>query len=124
MSSRSRDTGKDADLSGSCFGPSIRRRIVDEMLRSVRKNGSVNGEDHDNAEPPTDVWSVLIMDAFTTKIVSSVVRMSEILDDGITLVEDINKNREPFPRMNGIYFIEPKVAAVKQLISDFKVRLK
>ena len=88
------------------FGAVIRRRLVEEMLRSVRSS---------EAE-----WSVLIMDALTTKVMSSVVRMSEVLDDGVSLVEDISKNREPFPRMNGVYFVQPTPAAVKTLIADFR----
>ena len=92
------------------FGHVIRRRVVEEMFRSVRKS---------EAE-----WNVLVMDELTTKVVSSVVRMSEILDDGISLVEDIEKNREPFPSMNGIYFIQPRAAAVKTLIADFKSERK
>jgi syntaxin-binding protein 1 len=47
----------------------VRERILGEMLGSV--NDQTGGG-----------WKVLVMDAFTTKITSAAVRMSDILDAG------------------------------------------
>jgi hypothetical protein len=47
----------------------VRERVLGEMLGSV--NDSTGGG-----------WKVLVMDAFTTKITSAAVRMSDILDAG------------------------------------------
>ena len=39
----------------------------------------------------------------------------------ITVVENINKRREPFPLMSGIYFLGPSQNSVAKLIDDFSL---
>eukprot|EP00891_Asterochloris_glomerata_P007891 jgi/Astpho2/7891/gw1.00118.18.1_t len=67
-------------------------------------------------------WSVLILDPFTTKIMSNACRISEILDYGISLVEDIRKKREAMSSQAGIYFITPTDAAVQRMLEDWDTR--
>lgn len=66
-------------------------------------------------------WSVLVLDAVTTKVLSSVCKISDIMDFGVSLVEDITKRREPLPQLVGIYFIAPTDDNIKQLTRDFSL---
>ncbi|CAH8391570.1 unnamed protein product [Eruca vesicaria subsp. sativa] len=50
---------------------------------------------------------VLIVDKLTVKIMSCACKMADILDERVSLVEDIFKRRQPLPSLDAIYFIQP-----------------
>nr|XP_048715872.1 syntaxin-binding protein 3 isoform X2 [Caretta caretta] len=64
-------------------------------------------------------WKIIILDDFTTKLLSSCGKMTDLLAEGITAVENVYKNREPVPHMKAIYFITPTEKSVDGLINDF-----
>jgi syntaxin-binding protein 1 len=75
--------------------------------------GSVNQETGPNQ------WSVLALDRVTTNIMSNIAGISDILDYGISLVEDVNVRREPLPHLNVIYFITPSDASITAMLKDW-----
>ncbi|XP_054240585.1 syntaxin-binding protein 3 isoform X2 [Indicator indicator] len=64
-------------------------------------------------------WKIMLLDDYTTKLLSLCCRMTDLLAEGITVVENVYKTREPVPQMKAIYFITPTKKSVDGLIDDF-----
>ncbi|XP_006025707.1 syntaxin-binding protein 3 isoform X1 [Alligator sinensis] len=64
-------------------------------------------------------WKIILLDDFTTKLLSLCCKMTDLLAEGITVVENVYKNREPVPHMKAIYLITPTKKSIDGLINDF-----
>ncbi|MEW5299817.1 MAG: hypothetical protein WDW36_002793 [Sanguina aurantia] len=83
----------------------VKERLMKDMLGSIQ-------------DPTAGGWRVLVLDELTTRILSSAVRMSDILEANISCVEDLLKNREPMAQA-AVYFLTPSTQSVTRLLADF-----
>ncbi|KAL6569391.1 Protein transport Sec1a [Orobanche minor] len=87
-----------------------RDRLLYEMLQQSKSGDSRSS------------WKVLIMDKVTVKVMSNSCKMADITDQGVSLVEDLFRRREPLPSMDAIYFIQPSKENVVMFLSDMSGR--
>ncbi|XP_065094160.1 protein ROP-like isoform X2 [Ochlerotatus camptorhynchus] len=93
----------------------VGQKIMNEV---VRYNGSPS-KINPNGKPGTE-WRILIVDQLAMRMVSACTKMHEISAEGITLVEDINKKREPLPAIQAVYLITPSEDSIRLLMRDFE----
>ncbi|KAL6778992.1 SEC1 [Auxenochlorella protothecoides x Auxenochlorella symbiontica] len=83
-----------------------RSRLLDELLGSTGNDGVKR-------------WAVLLLDPVTTRVFSSAAGIADLLDYGVSLVDDVLKQREPLTTLSGVYFVAPTPEAVARIIEDF-----
>lgn len=64
-------------------------------------------------------YMIMIVDEDSTRIISSCVGMYNLMENRVTLVENLAKKRAPFRQSAPIYFISPTHKSVDRLIEDW-----
>ncbi|RZC31099.1 SNARE-interacting protein KEULE isoform A [Glycine soja] len=95
MSMSDSDSSSYAGADYKSFKQISRERLLHEMLRSAKTGDSKS------------TLKVLIMDKLTVKIMSHLCKMTDINGEGVSLGEDLYKQRQPLPTWDAIYFIQP-----------------
>ncbi|CAD7086704.1 unnamed protein product [Hermetia illucens] len=96
----------------------VGQKIMNEVIRY--KPPAPAGTKKPAAAKPGNVeWRVLVVDKLAMRMVSACCKMHDISAEGITLVEDILKKREPLPTMEAVYLITPSEESVRGLMRDF-----
>eukprot|EP00761_Pharyngomonas_kirbyi_P013525 gb/GECH01013554.1/.p1 GENE.gb/GECH01013554.1/~~gb/GECH01013554.1/.p1 ORF type:complete len:619 (+),score=125.04 gb/GECH01013554.1/:1-1857(+) len=83
-----------------------RDRILNGMLGAVSQNDAS--------------WKILIVDQNTLQILNACCRVHEIVSKSVTLLESLEKRRQPLKSMSAIYFLSPTESSVNQMSKDFR----
>nr|CCM16509.1 Sec1/Munc18 related protein, putative [Leishmania guyanensis] len=83
----------------------VRQRIFSEML-----------------DPVAGDYNILVCDNKAAEILSTCVRMHDLMDHGVTLVEDLGLPRQSVLSSAAIYFIEPTEESVRQVMNDWQTK--
>eukprot|EP00760_Papus_ankaliazontas_P001852 PhM_4_TR10695/c0_g1_i1/m.69226/K15292/STXBP1, MUNC18-1; syntaxin-binding protein 1 len=64
-------------------------------------------------------WKVLILDKASAGVLASGMKVHDLMEYGVTLIEDIQKARQPLPRSPAVYFLSTDDASVDKAIADW-----
>ncbi|KAJ8604513.1 hypothetical protein CTAYLR_000921 [Chrysophaeum taylorii] len=67
-------------------------------------------------------WNVLVVDAEASKVLTPVLGMYDLMEEHVSLVESLEKRRQPFTEMGVIYVAAPSDKSVKAIAADWKGR--
>jgi len=67
----------------------------------------------------SDPAIVLVVDEHTSRVLSSALRVFEVMGAGVLVIEDLVRAREKLPDMPALYFIEPTIESIRRLAADF-----
>ncbi|OMH79315.1 Syntaxin-binding protein 2 [Zancudomyces culisetae] len=81
----------------------LRTRIL-EAVRSVKPPGK---------------WKIVVVDKHSLKLISSVLKLYDLLEEDVSIVETITKSRQPFTDREAVYFLSPTKESVSRFIDDF-----
>ena len=62
---------------------------------------------------------ILVTDPPATRVISSVIGMYDLMEQRISLVEDITKKRAPFRDKGVIYLLSPTQESVERMVADW-----
>ena len=64
-------------------------------------------------------FTILVVDNYSARVLSSYLTMSDLLNRGIFTVELINNKRNRYPNYGVIYFLSPTQKTIEALVEDF-----
>lgn len=100
---------------------SLRDMQVASILKMLFLNKEVpNSNFEDTFNEDEIYWKVLVMDSKSTAIISSVLRVNDLLKAGVTVHSMIHQDRPSLPDVPAVYFIQPTRNNLDFIIQDLK----
>ncbi|KAL1762832.1 Sec1-like protein [Schizophyllum commune] len=87
--------------------PSLIDTVRTKFLEAIR-----------SVQPPTR-WKILVVDPHSQKLLGSVLKQFDILEENVTQIESITNYREPQSGFEAIYLLMPTTQNVDRLMKDF-----
>lgn len=75
-------------------------------------------KDDEDSKDDQNVWKVLVFDSFGRDLISSVLRVSDLFKNGVTVHMLLNTDRYPIPDVPAVYFVSPTAENVKIIAKD------
>ncbi|KAG1049761.1 hypothetical protein G6F43_007929 [Rhizopus delemar] len=73
--------------------------------------------------PDNVIWKVLIFDKFGQDVISSIMRVNDLRENGVTVHMLLNQDRSSLPDVPAVYFVEPTLENVKKICQDLSRNL-
>lgn len=69
------------------------------------------------------VWKILIFDQLGQDVISSVLRVNDLRENGVTVHIQLKNDRPPLPDVPAVYFVEPTSENLRRIADDMNKRL-
>jgi hypothetical protein len=93
--------------------------LIEGCLAAIEKMLNLNQEkDEEDSKNDQNVWKVLVFDSFGRDLISSVLRVSDLFKNGVTVHMLLNADRYPIPDVPAVYFVSPTAENVKIIAKD------
>ncbi|CAL9732761.1 protein Sly1p [Monosporozyma unispora] len=100
---------------------SLRDMQVSAILKMLFLNKDIeNANLEDTFSDQEILWKVLVLDKKSTEIISSILRVNDLLKAGITVHTLIQQDRAPLPDVPAVYFVSPTKENVEFIVKDLK----
>ncbi|KAK4532440.1 hypothetical protein CCYA_CCYA12G3297 [Cyanidiococcus yangmingshanensis] len=97
-----------------------RARILQGMMRIVRAaEAEANASSAALHEANRKMVFLIIADRRSLAVLSAACRLTDLIQEGAFVVESLESEREPLPRMSAVYFVSPQLASFERLVADF-----
>ncbi|VEU21096.1 DEKNAAC101999 [Brettanomyces naardenensis] len=100
--------------------PTLRERQISKMKKMLHLNVDSDNNLVSSANQEEIVWKVMVLDHRSTAIVSSVLRVNDLLEYGVTMHALIDQRRAALPDVAAIYFLEPTAENIAMTIADIE----
>ncbi|CUS22124.1 LAQU0S04e08746g1_1 [Lachancea quebecensis] len=98
---------------------SLRDRQIASIERMLMFNQDTSTTDLTSGLDGQEViWKILVLDAKSTAIVSSILRVNDLLKSGVTVHSLIQQKRSPLPDVPVVYFVQPTKENVEAIVQD------
>ncbi|KAF5315993.1 hypothetical protein D9758_015075 [Tetrapyrgos nigripes] len=69
---------------------------------------------------PPQKWKILVVDDYSQKLLGSVLKQFDVLEENVTQIENISQYREPQPGFEAMYLLMPTTQNVERIIREFR----
>ncbi|KAJ2854843.1 Vesicle trafficking between the ER and Golgi [Coemansia erecta] len=104
---------------------SLRQRQIGALVRMLHLNednsgfgvfGNEKSASDNGASVP--IWKVLVFDKFCRDVVSTVLRVNDLRENGVTVHMLLSSSRSPIPDVPAIYFMQPSAENIQLISKD------
>ncbi|KAI5955013.1 SLY1 [Candida jiufengensis] len=99
---------------------SLRDKQISQLERMLHLNKDGSPDLTLASKSEEIIWKVLILDEKSRQVLSSVLRVNDLLRCGITVHSLINSKRSNLPDVPAIYFIEPTITNINIILQDIE----
>jgi syntaxin-binding protein 1 len=66
----------------------------------------------------------LVVDDTTQRVLNSFLRVTDLIEEGVTSIELVTRHRQPIPDLDVMYMMHPTLANIQYVLADFKTHDK
>ncbi|KAJ2385673.1 Vesicle trafficking between the ER and Golgi, partial [Coemansia sp. RSA 2603] len=101
---------------------SLRQKQIGALVRMLHLNedkaaNAADGNDGGNSGT-SPIWKVLVFDSFCRDVVSTVLRVNDLRENGITVHMLLSSSRTAIPDVPAIYFVQPTAENIQLVSGD------